>query len=665
VTVYRPEIDGLRAIAIIAVLFFHLGLGCPGGYIGVDVFFVISGYLITGIIQRGLESGRFTLADFWERRIRRIYPAFAVMMITTLLVGSWLLLPNEIEELAKSAVAQLCMVGNVYFWRDTGYFAGPAEFKPLLHSWSLAVEEQFYLFFPIALMLLRVYKISRPVPLLLSVAFLSLVISAYGAIFRPSPTFYLLPTRAWELLVGCLLAFLPEARNGSVRRDAFLGAAGLLAILLPVFLFSPRVPFPGLAALPPVFGAAAIIRSTAGPSKTWLHSGLSFKPLVFIGLISYSLYLWHWPVIVFTRTVSERFGWYESGFALLVSVGLAFLSYRYVETPFRNKKYLANRKRLFKNALASSGLIAIMGFGSTKVQEVKYPNYRSLQEDLTWMGGEVFTPPAELDFDSLPVLGIEPTVGERLDFLLWGDSHAAVLCEVISKSARRHRISGKAICTYSQVPFLDVCTPMDVVNGDPALEIRFRSEIEEIIRKRRPKNLVIAARWSLYTDGYSAVDGRYEGSGHLHSNVASGSVTEEGNLEVLAAGFARLQKVCAESGVTLWVMSEVPEVGGSTPARDAFLVACGRRSKLPNYPTNVEQWAKRQEQAKKIFQVGHLDAEHLIDPTSIFVSDHHQIVFESSRSLYRDNDHLTRSGASKMSDFFDDLMINFQSDATN
>jgi hypothetical protein len=206
---------------------------------------------------------------------------------------------------------------------------------------------------------------------------------------------------------------------------------------------------------------------------------------------------------------------------------------------------------------------------------------------------------------------------------------------------------------------------MDVVNGDPALEIRFRSEIEEIIRKRRPKNLVIAARWSLYTDGYSAVDGRYEGSGHLHSNVASGSVTEEGNLEVLAAGFARLEKVCAESGVTLWVMSEVPEVGGSTPARDAFLVACGRRSKLPNYPTNVEQWAKRQEQAKKIFQVGHLDAEHLIDPTSIFVSDHHQIVFESSRSLYRDNDHLTRSGASKMSDFFDDLMINFQSDATN
>ena len=156
---YRPEIDGLRALAVVPVVMFHLGLGFPGGFVGVDVFFVISGFLITGIIRRGLENETFSLAEFWERRIRRIFPAVFVVVAATLAVGYWLLLPNELEELGKSSVAQALLLANVYFWRDTGYFAGPAEFKPLLHTWSLAVEEQFYLFFPLVLVFLR--RLSR------------------------------------------------------------------------------------------------------------------------------------------------------------------------------------------------------------------------------------------------------------------------------------------------------------------------------------------------------------------------------------------------------------------------------------------------------------------------------------------------------------------------
>jgi peptidoglycan/LPS O-acetylase OafA/YrhL len=206
---YRPEIDGLRALAVVPVVMFHLGLGFPGGFVGVDVFFVISGFLITGIIRRGIEHESFSLAEFWERRIRRIFPALFVMVVATLAVGSWLLLPNELEELGMSSVAQAFLLANVYFWRDTNYFAGPAEFKPLLHTWSLAVEEQFYLFFPLVLSFFRQLSRKKLFALFTAVALTSFAGSVYGAFFHAGATFFLLPTRAWELLIGCMLAVFP------------------------------------------------------------------------------------------------------------------------------------------------------------------------------------------------------------------------------------------------------------------------------------------------------------------------------------------------------------------------------------------------------------------------------------------------------------------------
>ena len=207
---YRPDVDGLRAVAVTLVLLFHAGLGFSGGFIGVDVFFVISGFLITGLILKEQESGKFSLANFWVRRIRRIIPAATVVVVAVLVAGFFILLPRDYEDLGKSAIAQQLMLSNVYFWRNTGYFDGPADLKALLHTWSLAVEEQFYLGYPFLMMLLHRFGRKVTVGALTFLGVGSLIVSVYGVEHHPSATFFLLPTRAWELLIGGLICFLPK-----------------------------------------------------------------------------------------------------------------------------------------------------------------------------------------------------------------------------------------------------------------------------------------------------------------------------------------------------------------------------------------------------------------------------------------------------------------------
>ncbi|MDB4499033.1 acyltransferase, partial [Akkermansiaceae bacterium] len=213
---YRPDIDGLRALAVIPVILFHAGLGFPGGYVGVDIFFVISGYLITSIIAREMIQGTFTFKGFWERRIRRIFPPAFFVTLITVIAGAWILLPLVFRGLAKAGLAQIGMVANFYFWKQDGYFAGPSDLEPLLHMWSLAVEEQFYFFFPLLLVGLMARGESRT-RLVLGIIFtLSLLWSFYGVFHFKMATFFLLPARAWELLLGSVLALLPLAKLGSI-----------------------------------------------------------------------------------------------------------------------------------------------------------------------------------------------------------------------------------------------------------------------------------------------------------------------------------------------------------------------------------------------------------------------------------------------------------------
>ena len=267
---YRPDIDGLRAIAVLGVVFFHAGLGFPGGYAGVDVFFVISGFLITSLILKELRQGTFSLLGFWERRARRILPALTVVVVAILIAGWFFLLPADYEVLGKQIVALAALSSNIKFWWETGYFATSAEEKPLLHTWSLSLEEQFYLLIPLLLwFLFRLRKSSWVAPVLFLGAIASFTLSVIGSYRAPSATFFLLPTRAWELAAGSLLAFVQPIPQPRLR--TLIAWLGLAAILGPLFFYAPGIRFPGLTALPPVAGAALLIWSGLRPPSSDLR----------------------------------------------------------------------------------------------------------------------------------------------------------------------------------------------------------------------------------------------------------------------------------------------------------------------------------------------------------------------------------------------------------
>jgi peptidoglycan/LPS O-acetylase OafA/YrhL len=296
--VYRPEIDGLRALAVIPVILFHAGFSAfSGGFVGVDIFFVISGYLITGILIRELEEQNFSIITFYERRARRILPAlYFVILICVPFAWAWML-PEDLKDFFQSIVAVLFFASNVLFFTENGYFDGPSEEKPLLHTWSLAVEEQYYIFFPLLLLLLWRFG-KRPVFHVLTVfALFSLVLSELTWRTNPDANFFLAHTRAWELLAGALAAFYVS--KAGVKDSNTLSSIGLIVILASIFLYDDSIPFPSIYALLPVLGTVCLILF-AHP-KTMVFYLLSRPVFVGIGLISYSAYLWHQPILVFLK----------------------------------------------------------------------------------------------------------------------------------------------------------------------------------------------------------------------------------------------------------------------------------------------------------------------------------------------------------------------------
>ena len=357
---YRAEIDGLRAVAVVPVILFHAGLRqFSGGFVGVDVFFVISGYLITTIILADMETGTFSLVNFYERRARRILPALYLVMLASLPFAWMWLMPSDMKKFTDSLLATSTFSSNVLFLTETGYWGQINGLKPLLHTWSLAVEEQYYLFFPLFLMLMW----KTPKRLLLgsfvAVAAISLLVSQWMAVNKPSANFFLLPTRAWELAIGASIAFYFLFRKGAVRSllshkyiDEVLGITGLAMIVYAIHSFDETVPYPSVYTLIPTVGTGLIIIFSS--PATMVGRFLGTRVLAGIGMISYSAYLWHQPLLAFARQRSLA----EPGEPVLLVLSvlafpLAYLSWRFVEQPFRRKGYLG-RKAVFTFALAGS-----------------------------------------------------------------------------------------------------------------------------------------------------------------------------------------------------------------------------------------------------------------------------------------------------------------------
>lgn len=341
---YRPEVDGLRALAVIPVVLFHLNSALmPGGFVGVDVFFVISGFLITSIILKEQREGSFTFSGFWMRRVRRIMPAMLFMLIATSFAGYLLLFGPDWTGLSNQVFSALGLYANIQMWMLSGNYWGPAaESAPLLHTWSLSVEEQFYLFYPLLLLLLLKYMPKRVFTVILLGSFASFACCVYATAHHSNAAFYFLPTRAWELAAGCLLAIFEYSR-GPVAKDNIsrsLALAGLFLIAAGYFFIGGAEGFPGFRALLPVVGAVLIIRF-ASTEGCFVGRLLGFRPIVYIGKCSYSLYLWHWPVIVLAAAFKLRYPNLVSIWSVLaVIVVFTLISYHFIECPARKMKHV-------------------------------------------------------------------------------------------------------------------------------------------------------------------------------------------------------------------------------------------------------------------------------------------------------------------------------------
>jgi peptidoglycan/LPS O-acetylase OafA/YrhL len=488
---YRPDIDGLRALAVIPVILFHAGLGFPGGYVGVDIFFVISGYLITSIIIREMMKGDFTYRGFWERRIRRIFPPALLVTFVSVAFGAWALLPDTFAALGKAGIAQLTMVANFYFWQQDGYFAGPSDLEPLLHMWSLAVEEQFYFLFPILLLALVKRGEATTRKVLIGITIVSLLWSVYGVIHFQMATFYLLPARAWELSIGSLLALLPLRQlKGSSARTG-LATLGLTLILFSFFVYDLSTPFPGLAAVPPCLGTALLIYAHQGGSS-FIGRLLSLSPVVFIGKISFSLYLWHWPLLVYGRHLSIT----EMSPALritlvIISFVLAILTWMFVETPFRKRRIGAQRPQLFR-FFGWSTTVLIVAFTIVYKADGFPSRFQGASARFAEVNMEISdAKDLKKSFSEFPIL--LPDSGAKPEpFLIWGDSHARGMVTLFRTICEDHNSNGYYACRSATPSVLDInFLPKDdslAPHNDLVLEMIDRYQIKRVIMINRWAN---------------------------------------------------------------------------------------------------------------------------------------------------------------------------------
>jgi len=476
-----------------AVFLFHVDKNwLPGGFIGVDIFLVISGFLVGSIVHKQVMEGRFQLRDFWARRIRRILPALFVMVLSTWILGYHFLLPPVFEELSQSAIFAAIGTSNIYFWKTTKYFGLDADSKPLLHTWSLGLEEQFYLFFPLLVLAVFALRSDRLLPLIILLAAISLAIGITGTNRGGGGAFFLLPARAWEFLIGFLIVLRPLPRGLSDKARSAIAVAGFAMITLSLALIDEHTPFPGVAALFPCLGAAMMIAS--GGRRSIADRALSLPPAVFIGRISYSVYLWHWPLIVLAKESLPvaRFTPVEGTLVVMLGLGLGYLSWRYIEQPFRH----VTLPRPATYAAAGGGAVLITLMVSTGIISGGLPKrfdqrVSEMSAFVTYEGrtshpyGTCFTSHNMAVSTDLPCLRFNVT---RPNVALVGDSHAEHLWFGLEAQ----------LADINLIPVTVSGCPPKVVpdfNDTGRCTRLWRFVFEDYFRDRTPRLAIIASNW--------------------------------------------------------------------------------------------------------------------------------------------------------------------------
>ena len=604
---FRQDIQGLRALAILPVVAFHaFPKIVPGGYVGVDLFFVISGFLITSVLTRELNQGHLSITTFYVRRVKRLFPALYVMLAVTMAAGALLLPPIWFKQLAQTALATIFFVSNFAFIELTGYFDGTGDLKPLLHTWSLAVEEQFYLIFPLALLVLNKVNRRLMVPAFWLGLLASLALSAWAVRESPDRDFYLPITRAYELLIGALLATrsIPLPKQ-SWSRNA-LALIGLGLVVWSIWVFDSETPFPGTMALVPCLGAAAIIH--AGMDESNLVGRLLSLPLlVFFGSISYSLYLWHWPMLVYSRYIvlGELAPWHI-GVAVITAVVAATLSWRYVEQPVLANRNL-NRGALglgagamMVGALVSIGVFfggGLPGRFSPPVQKI----FASAKDKNDFKSGK------SAPNDSW-ILGSGPTV-----VAIWGDSMGAEISIVISESLAGRSQAAQQFTSPLCPPTIGYTPP-----NRPVCDTHNQRVLRAIVDNPQTRTVVMAAAYTAYVDK---------------------------DREAFQAAFARAARALHASGKAVVILYPVPELPFSSP--DAVGMALHRGGNPASFGMSLAAYNRQSGDTIKFLDALSRDVGAIaIRPTpSLCPNDFCHGYLEQPGSLYFDRRHMTLHGA--------------------
>ncbi|MDC0461705.1 acyltransferase, partial [Alphaproteobacteria bacterium] len=637
---YRAEIDGLRALAVVPVILFHAGFEIfSGGFVGVDVFFVISGYLITTILIEDIENKRFSIVNFYERRARRILPAlFFVMLVCIPFAWMWML-PSQMKDFSQSLVAVSLFASNILFWRESGYFDAAAEEKPLLHTWSLAVEEQYYVLFPIFLILAWRFGKNRVFWMVVVMAAISLLLSEWGWRNKATANFYLAPTRAWELFAGSIAAFIVQKQG--VQKSNALALVGLAAIIFSIFFYDETTPFPSVYALVPVLGVVLLV--LYADKETFAAKILSTKGFVGVGLISYSAYLWHQPLFAFARIrlLDNPPTMLMAGLSVM-SVFLAYLSWKFVETPFRKKSNFG-KKSVFILSMSGIFCALILGIiGHLQNGFEKRFDYSLI--DL--VGMESKKPNIKKLFgcqekDATNLDSIFCVVNGRVEnpkIAIFGDSHADVIAMSLQHSGESFVVSSLGGCA----PLINV----DVVRGNLDRDVCRNltlKQLDFVKSNRNIKEVLLVGRWSLYTSG----DYQSDMKGYFLTTPSKQDINQKTSREVFSKELQKTIETYQENGLKVSVLLQVPQQLYNPIKAITKTYLTGNKENKMLLQTPLTEHQKLQSFNRSVIDSIRASEANLriINLDERFCDDSICRMLNDKSVLYRDNDHLSLTGA--------------------
>lgn len=683
---YRPEIDGLRALAVLPVIFFHAGIEVfNGGYVGVDIFFVISGYLITTVILKDIEREKFSIIHFYQRRAKRILPALITTITLSLPIAVILLPPSDLENFSKSIISSLTFWSNFQFLSETGYFATPGEYKPLLHTWSLSIEEQFYILYPLFFVVFFTRNKKNFYLLILIILFLSLFFAQWSGnlnfqypfidedLLLYSKSFlteFMMPFgRIWELALGAVCAFLInskndyfEAKDEKIFLFNIFSSLGIFLIFFSFFYLSKNFPYPSFYTLIPTFGTALLILFSQ--ENTFVKKLLSYKVLVFVGLISYSAYLFHYPIFSFIKYTSTNINNYIYIYIIPVVLFFSFLNWKFVEQPFRKKNSSLKKFILFISIsylfLISIAVYIYTNDGLNKREAFILP--KNIEKSF------VFSENGRKCFDvnyihkkenHKEICKIGNLDNEKIDFVVFGDSHIVNFYPLINELAKKYNKSGLFIGYSGCPPILNVYNLRRDQKEKNCHELN--KIILKIVNEQKINNLIFISKWVYYTDG-----------DHLGANLNALSLkprrSSNKNLskEAFTQGLNSTLEVYEKIEKKVFIVEQAPQqmLGPKQIYYRSFNKDKMKfTNKLSHYSLHFNEHKKHQSFVKKI--LNNFEAKYknltLINLDDIFCNNPGKkcLIGNEKYSFYIDESHLSTQGANLTKKKFANIIEKF------